>query len=80
MLGGCESPMISEEQLDDYRVNGTLLRVVRDVSPENDVKGIVVAWNEREVMIRKANRKIVKLDRDYFFQPFIDPRPEMTPE
>jgi hypothetical protein len=68
--------MISEEQLDDYRVNGTLLRVVRDISPENDVKGIVVAWNDQEVMIRKANRKIVKLDRGYLFQPFADPRPE----
>jgi hypothetical protein len=70
--------MISEEQLDDYRVNGILLRVVRDISPENDVKGIVVAWNDSEVMIRKANRKIVKLDRGYLFQPFTDPRPDIS--
>ncbi|MCC2685208.1 MAG: hypothetical protein K0R75_2107 [Paenibacillaceae bacterium] len=71
--------MINDEQLDQFRVNGTLLRVIRDISPENDVKGIVVAWNEREVMIRKANRKIVKLDRGYMFQPFVDPRPELPP-
>ena len=39
--------MINEEQLDRYRVDGTLLRVVRDADPKNDVKGIVVAWMMR---------------------------------
>ncbi|WP_028547819.1 hypothetical protein [Paenibacillus sp. UNC451MF] len=66
--------MISEEQLDHYRVEGTKLRVVRDADPVNDVKGIVVAWDDKTVMIRKQNRRIVKLDRSYHYQPFIEER------
>ena len=57
--------MISEEQLDQYRVDSTLLRVIRDVSPTNDVRGIVVAWDDETVLIRKKNRKVVKLARSY---------------
>jgi len=68
--------MINEEQLDRYRVDGTLLRVVRDADPKNDVKGIVVAWDDATVMIRKQNRRIVKLDRGYRYQPFAEPRPD----
>ncbi|WP_282936666.1 hypothetical protein [Paenibacillus sp. RC67] len=66
--------MISEEQLDHYRVEGTKLRVVRDADPVNDVKGIVVAWDDTTVMIRKQNRRIVKLDRSYHYQPFTEER------
>lgn len=66
--------MITEEQLDQYRVEGTLLRVIRDIQPENDVKGIVVAWDDEHVLLRKRNRKIVKLDRSYTYQPFDEER------
>ncbi|MFE5319148.1 hypothetical protein ACFQ88_10600 [Paenibacillus sp. NPDC056579] len=66
--------MISEEQLDQYRIDGTKLRVVRDADPVNDVKGIVVAWDDTTVMIRKQNRRIVKLDRRYHYQPFTEER------
>lgn len=66
--------MISEEQLDHYRMEGTKLRVVRDADPVNDVKGIVVAWDDTSVMIRKQNRRIVKLDRRYHYQPFTEER------
>ncbi|MFD2613209.1 hypothetical protein [Paenibacillus gansuensis] len=61
--------MITDEQLDEYRINSTKLRVVRDALETNDVKGIVVAWDEESVMIRKQNRRIVKLDRSYIYQP-----------
>ncbi|MDF2962697.1 MAG: hypothetical protein K0S39_4432 [Paenibacillus sp.] len=66
--------MISEDQLDLYRVEGTLLRVVRDADPKNDVKGIIVAWDDETVMIRKQNRRIVKLDRNHRYQPFAEDR------
>lgn len=66
--------MISEEQLDQYRIEGTLIRVVRDADVKNDVKGIVVAWDDDTVMIRKQNRRIVKLDRNHHFQPFAEER------
>ncbi|SDO30068.1 hypothetical protein SAMN04487897_111116 [Paenibacillus sp. yr247] len=67
--------MISEEQLDLYRVESTLLRVIRDVSPANDVRGIVVAWDDESVLIRKKNRRVVKLSRGYVYQPHGDERP-----
>ncbi|KIL34985.1 hypothetical protein SD70_32315 [Gordoniibacillus kamchatkensis] len=67
--------MISDEQLDQYRVAGTMLRVVRDADPVNDVRGIVVAWDAELVMIRKPNRRLVKLDRRYLYRPFAEPRP-----
>lgn len=67
--------MISDEQLDEYRVAGTLLRVIRDANEANDVKGIVVAWDDEFVMIRKQNRKLLKLERGYRFQPFAEARP-----
>lgn len=66
--------MISDELLDTYRLENTLLRVVRDADSANDVKGIVVAWDDDTVMIRKPNRRLVKLDRRYHFQPFAEPR------
>lgn len=69
--------MISEEQLDAYRVQGTMLRVVRDADPANDVKGIVVAWNDKHVLIRRPNRRVVQLDRSYHYQPFSEPRADL---
>nr|WP_285854350.1 hypothetical protein [Paenibacillus elgii] len=63
--------------MDKYRVEGTLLRIVRDADKANDVKGIVVAWDDHTVMIRKQNRRIVKLDRSYYFHPFQEPRIEL---
>ena len=67
--------MISDEQLDQYRVEGTLLRIVRDASPENDVRGWVVAWDEKSVLIRKrSTKRLVQLDRRYVYQPHAEPR------
>lgn len=67
--------MISEDELDLYRVESTLLRVIRDVSPTNDVRGIVVAWDDEHVLIRKKNRRVVKLSRGYVYQRYEDERP-----
>jgi RNase P/RNase MRP subunit p29 len=66
--------MVSEEQLDEYRVNGTRVRVVRDNDESNDVRGVVVAWDDTTVLIRKFNRHVVKLDRSYTYQPASEPR------
>jgi RNase P/RNase MRP subunit p29 len=67
--------MISDEQLNEYRVQGTKVRVVRDVNTANDVKGIVVAWDDDTVLIRKQNRRVVTLDRKYAYQPYTEERP-----
>ena len=69
--------MISEEQLDRYRVEGTQLRVVRDNIEINDVLGIVVAWDADSVVIRKRSRKVVKLSRSYIYEPVTSPRSEV---
>lgn len=66
--------MITDEQLNQYRLSGEMVRVVRDNIEDNDVKGIVVAWNEEQVMIRRRNRKVVKLDRSYIYEPVDEPR------
>ncbi|GIO69057.1 hypothetical protein NYE48_08415 [Paenibacillus sp. FSL M7-1455] len=66
--------MITDEQLNNYRLSGEMVRVVRDSLEENDVKGIVVAWDDNHVLIRRRNRKVVKLDRNYLFQPADEPR------
>ncbi|MCS7460100.1 hypothetical protein N0M98_08100 [Paenibacillus doosanensis] len=66
--------MISDEQLDQYRIAGIKVRVVRDADPVNDVRGLVVAWDDNTVMIRKSNRHIVKLDRRYLYQPASEKR------
>ncbi|SDK98371.1 hypothetical protein SAMN05216191_101326 [Paenibacillus jilunlii] len=68
------SHMISDEQLDAYRISGEKIRVVRDGLESNDVKGIVLAWDESQVMIRRPNKRVVKLDRNYIYQPFAEPR------
>jgi RNase P/RNase MRP subunit p29 len=62
--------MITDEQLNEYREIGTKLRVIRDIDPINDIKGIVVAWDEHSVLIRKQNRKVLKLVRSYTYQPW----------
>jgi hypothetical protein len=62
--------MITDDQLNEFRERGTKLRVIRDIDPIHDVKGIVVAWDEHSVLIRKQNRKVIKLVRSYKFQPW----------
>ncbi|MBO7744855.1 hypothetical protein I8J29_11650 [Paenibacillus sp. MWE-103] len=69
--------MITEEELDRYRVEGTPLRVVRDNMEANDVLGIVVAWDADSVVIRKRNRRVVKLSRGYIYEPVGAPRSEV---
>lgn len=67
---------IDDQTLDRYRLEGIKLRVVRDANRKNDVRGHLVAWNDDYVMIRKSNRNVVKLSRDYFIQPAKEPRPD----
>lgn len=64
----------SEEQLDGFRISGEKVRVVRDGMEQNDVIGTVVAWDEESVVIRKANRRVVKLSRSYVYEPASSPR------
>jgi hypothetical protein len=65
---------LNEEQLDRYRVEGTKVRVVRDALEQNDVVGIVVAWDESSILIRRPNKRVVKLDRKYRMQLADEPR------
>jgi hypothetical protein len=69
--------VISDEVLDVYRVSGEKVRVIRDALKENDVVGIVLAWDDEHVLIRRPNRRIVKLSRSYKVQPFKEPRPDV---
>lgn len=69
--------MISDEQLDEYRLNGIKVRVIRDNNEKNDVRGIVVAWNDEELIIRKQNRNVVRLPRRYIVVPLDTERPEI---
>ncbi|MDF2721608.1 MAG: hypothetical protein K0Q59_1283 [Paenibacillus sp.] len=62
--------MITEEELDAYRVEGVKIRIVRDADPMNDVRGI-------SVMVRRPNRKIVKLSREYAIQRADQPRSDI---
>ncbi|MGO4545715.1 hypothetical protein AB4Z29_13010 [Paenibacillus sp. 2TAB23] len=66
--------MISEEKLDAFRVSGETIRVVRDAMEANDVHGIVVAWDETSVVIRRPSRRVVKLSRTYSFAPVSEER------
>lgn len=66
--------MISEERLDGFRQSGETVRIVRDGLESNDVSGIVVAWDESSVMIRKPSRRVVKLSRTYLYQPATEQR------
>lgn len=61
--------MISDEQLDQYRQEGIKIRVIRDADPANDIRGFIMAWDESTVLLKKFNRRVVKLDRSYTFQP-----------
>lgn len=65
---------VSDEQLDQYRIDGTKVRVVRDTLQMNDVRGIVVAWDDEFVLIRRPNRRVVKLRRSYAIGPAAEPR------
>lgn len=69
--------MISDEELDAYRLSGEKVRVIRDALQSNDVRGIILAWNETQVMVRRPNKHVVKLDRNYIFQPYSEPRKEL---
>ncbi|AOZ94002.1 hypothetical protein [Paenibacillus crassostreae] len=66
--------MISDEQLNAFRVSGEKVRVVRDSIQSNDIRGIVVAWDANQVLIRRPNRNVVKLDRNYIYQLAREPR------
>ncbi|MFC4306291.1 hypothetical protein [Cohnella boryungensis] len=61
--------MLNDEQLDKLRVDGTKIRIVRDALVQNDVVGIVVAWDEEYVLIRRPNRRVIKVKRQYAIQP-----------
>ena len=50
--------MISDTELDALRLSGEKVRVVRDELESNDVKGIVVAWDGEQVLIRRQNRRV----------------------
>ncbi|MGG6311450.1 hypothetical protein [Paenibacillus macerans] len=66
--------MISDEELNEFRLTGEKVRVVRDGIEANDVRGIVVAWDDTHVLIRKPSRNVVKLNRNYIYQPSREPR------
>jgi RNase P/RNase MRP subunit p29 len=61
--------LITEEQLNEYRISGEKVRVQRDQNRENDVRGVVVAWDDKYVVIRKSNRNLLKLPRYYVYSP-----------
>ena len=60
--------MLNDEQLDKLRVDGTKIRVVRDALAENDIRGIVVAWDDEYVLSRRPNRRVIKVKRSYPIQ------------
>lgn len=66
--------MITDEELNAFRLSGEKVRVTRDAIEANDIRGIVVAWNDTQVMIRRPNRNVVKLDRNYVYRPSREPR------
>lgn len=66
----------SDLRLNEWRQSGELVRVIRDSNEINDVIGRVVAWDEDIVLIRKFNKRMVKVKRDYRIEPFTALRPE----
>ncbi|WP_211747649.1 hypothetical protein [Paenibacillus sp. Marseille-Q4541] len=66
--------MITDEQLNELRESGERVRIVRDDLEVNDVIGIIVAWSDEQIMVRRRNRRIVKLDRNYLIQLHSEPR------
>lgn len=67
-----------DNRLDEWRRDGVKVRIVRDANPDNDIRGIVIAWNETDVLVRKQNRKVVKLAKTYHFQE--DDQPRKVPD
>lgn len=65
---------MDDEQLNQFRVDGTKVRIVRDALEQNDVVGIVVAWDEEQLLIRRPNRRVVKVKRGYDIQLASEPR------
>ncbi|BBI32632.1 hypothetical protein [Cohnella abietis] len=65
---------MDDDQLNHFRVEGTKVRVVRDALEQNDVVGIVVAWDDEKMLIRRPNRKVVKVNRGYDIQLASEPR------
>jgi hypothetical protein len=65
---------MDDDQLDHYRIQGTKVRVVRDYLEQNDVVGIVLAWDDEHVLIRRPNRRVVKVKRGYELQLASEPR------
>jgi hypothetical protein len=61
--------MISDETLEALRQSGSRVRVVRDALAANDLYGEIVAWDAHSVVIRRGNRRLVQLDRNYTFEP-----------
>ncbi len=57
--------MISEQVLEQFRQSGETVRIIRDEMEQNDVYGIIVAWDDTSIMIRRQNRRVVKLSRSY---------------
>jgi hypothetical protein len=66
--------LITEEQLNRFRLSGEKVRVQRDQLPENDVRGVIVAWDEKYAVLRKPNRNLVKVPRYYIFTSAKEPR------
>ncbi len=62
------APLITDDLLENWRLKGELVRVIRDVNIENDVIGLVAAWNDQQLLIRKRNKKVVELARSYYIQ------------
>ncbi|WP_127534073.1 hypothetical protein [Paenibacillus kobensis] len=69
--------MITEEQLDAFRQSGEPVRIVRDAMPANDVYGIIVAWDDESLVLRKVNKRVVKLSRSYTLERAADERGEL---
>jgi hypothetical protein len=72
--------MISDSVLNEYRLEATQIRVVRDADEINDVKGTIIAWDNDTLLIRRKNRRVVKLPRKYLIQPLSEPRTFEAPE
>lgn len=65
---------MNDERLDRFREEGTKIRVVRDMLEQNDVIGIVVAWDDEYVLVRRPNRRVIKVKRGYSIQLASEPR------
>jgi predicted CoA-binding protein len=61
--------LITDEELNRFRLSGEKVRVQRDNDRNNDVRGIIVAWDDKFVVIRKPNRNLLKLPRYYVYTP-----------